>query len=93
MQLTDIEIQEIFKEYSKNLSKVGSVSHRWVTDSGCYDDNVLSLRTFVYNGIACYYASKMWVDDPIQNKRLPEFMQLPWGTYPDMPIKPPKVPK
>jgi hypothetical protein len=92
MQLTNHEIEEIFKEYSKDLSKIGSTSHRWI-DKGCYEDVGTSLRTFIYNGVACYYASRMWIDDPIQNQRLPEFMRKPWGYYPELPPKPPKPAK
>lgn len=67
-----------------------SKTHGWVTEDGAYDTSTCKTRMFIYNGFAYLVASKLWVDDVVANKRLPEWMQKPWGSYPDIPPKPPK---
>jgi hypothetical protein len=59
-------------------------------EDGAYDEQSTLSRKFIYEGFNYLIATKMWVDDQVANKRLPEWMQAPWGTYPDMPPKPPK---
>lgn len=63
--------------------------YHYVTD-GAYDDTDTKTRRFIYGGFCYLLASKMWVDDEVGNKKLPEWMQAKWGTYPDLPPKPPK---
>lgn len=65
-------------------------THPWVLEDGPYDYNDHLTRLFIWNGFAYLVASKLWVDDEVANKRLPPWMQAPWGTYPNLPAKPPK---
>lgn len=57
---------------------------------GAYDEEETKSRRFIHGGFCYLVASKMWVEDEVGNKKLPEWMQAPWGTYPDLPPKPPK---
>lgn len=65
-------------------------THPWVTEDGPYDYQDHLTRLFIHQGFAYLVASKSWVEDQVANKRLPEWMQAPWGTYPNLPAKPPK---
>ena len=88
-QLDEQQIQSIIDEVKATQYIRDRKSHPWVED-GAYDHLGHCTRLFFYNGFSYLVASKMWVDDEVANKRLPEWMQKPWGTYPDMPPKPPK---
>lgn len=88
-QLDEQQIQHIIEEVKATQYIRDRKSHPWVPD-GAYDNLSHCTRVFFYNGFAYLVASRMWVDDEVANKRLPEWMQKPWGTYPDQPPKPPK---
>lgn len=88
-QLDDLQIQSIIEEIKSTQYIRDRKSHPYVPD-GAYDYLEHCTRMFFYNGFCYLVASKMWVDDDVHNKRLPEWMQKPWGTYPTLPPKPPK---
>lgn len=60
--------------------------YKWVPD-GAYDDQGSCTRLFIHAGFAYLMASKMWVESDGRD-RLPEWMQVEWGSYPDLPAKP-----
>ena len=60
-------------------------------EDGAYDDLKSKTRYFIYGGFHYYVISKMWIEDEVGNKRLDPWEQAPWGTYPDIPPKPPKT--
>ena len=97
MQLSSDKIEAIYREYRSQVANPANrINYRWVSESGVYDvcheflGNVYRIREFVYKGRICYIANKEWVEDLIQSQRLPDWMRAPWGTYPDLPPKPPK---
>lgn len=91
MQLSDKQIQEIVAGTTDNVNRI---NYRWLTGvSGCFDvehdflGNKFHMREFIHQGKIKYTAMKAWVEDPVHNSRLPQFMQAPWGTYPNLPPK------
>jgi hypothetical protein len=60
----------------------------WVED-GIYDYQHFLVRYNVVDGNATIVLSKMWVDSGVPEE-LDAKYKLPWGSYPDMPPKPPK---
>lgn len=94
MQLLPAQIEAIYSEVISRRELPARINYKWVTENGVFDithdylGNKYYSRDFVYNGKIIYTANRTWVEDPIANKRLPEWMQLPWGTYPDLPEKP-----
>ena len=89
-QLSEKEVSDIIAEIKNTQYIRTTKTHPWVTEDGAYDYTDHCTRMFIYNGFSYLVASKMWVDDEVGNKRLPEWMQKPWGTYPNLPPKPPK---
>lgn len=89
-QLSEDHIREIGAECleSRPERKI-TLPYKHVAD-GAYDELETRLRKFVYGGFCYLVATSDWVNDSVANKRLPEWMQEPWLTYPDMPPKPPK---
>jgi hypothetical protein len=85
-QEVDTIIQELLATQYIRTSK----SHPWVVVDGPYDFEDHQTRMFIYNGFSYIVAAKMWVEDKEGCKRLPEWMQVPWGSYPNLPPKPPK---
>lgn len=57
-------------------------THKGATD-GAYDISKTNTRVFIHNEFAYLIASKMWVESEGRD-RLPEWMQVPWGSYPDL---------
>lgn len=88
-QLTQEQIAAVIENIKANQYIRDRTSHAWVPD-GAYDYGAHCLRMFIWNGFCYLSAAKMWVDDQEKNKRLPEWMQVPWGSYPELPAKPPK---
>lgn len=60
----------------------------WVPD-GVYDSSIYVTRYHVVDGNPSRVITKMWLDEGGPND-VSDFLKLPWGTYPDMPPKPPK---
>ena len=60
--------------------------YKWVPD-GVYDCVKDKCRHFIHDGFSYFTASKMWIENPNQNHRLPDWMKLPWLAYPDFPPK------
>ena len=89
-QLSQDQINAIIEGIKANQYVRDRKSHAWVTENGAYDYGAHCLRMFMWDGFCYLSASKMWVDDQEKNKRLPEWMRAPWGTYPELPAKPPK---
>lgn len=91
-QLTKQHIQSIADAIAEQgvARPESTKSHAWVLEDGVYDHHEYNLRLFIWNGFAYYIATATWVDDPVANQRLPEWMRLPWGHYPSLPPKPPK---
>ena len=89
-QLSEAEIKEIVDNIHETQYIRTTKTHAWVTEDGAYDFGDHCTRMFIHNGFSYLVASKMWVDDEVANKRLPEWMQKPWGTYPELPPKPAK---
>lgn len=89
-QLSQQQIKDTIDVIKETQYVRSMKSHPWVTEDGVYEHEEHSLRLFMWNGFAYYSASRMWVEDQVQNKRLPEWMREPWGTYPTLPAKPPK---
>lgn len=58
-------------------------THKGAPD-GAYDTSKTKTRIFVHNEFAYLIASKLWIDSDGRD-RLPEWMQVPWGSYPDLP--------
>lgn len=86
-QLSDELIQKICEQYQP---KARRINYGWMTEtSGCFDCGH-GIREFINKGRIVLIANREWVEDPVQNLRLPEWMREPWGTYPNLPPKPPK---
>lgn len=60
----------------------------WVSD-GTYDKQDYLVRYHVIDGMPKTVISKGWIDNGGPADVDPA-MRLPWGSYPDMPPKPPK---
>lgn len=60
----------------------------WVQD-GTYDKRDYCVRYQVVGGMPKRVITKVWIDDGGPADCDPD-LRLPWGTYPDMPPKPPK---
>ena len=60
----------------------------WVPD-GVYDHEAHDCRYVIVDGKPKTVVSKMWLKDGGPDT-LPYDMKIPWGSYPDMPPKPPK---
>ena len=93
-QLSDELIQEMCEQYQPKAKRI---NYGWMTEtSGCFDcvhefmGNKFCMREFINKGRIVLLANREWVEDPVQNLRLPEWMREPWGTYPNLPPKPPK---
>lgn len=56
--------------------------------TGVFEDNKVLIREMYIDGICYELASKMWVDSPGESK--PAIAVAPWGSYPEIPPKPPK---
>lgn len=89
-QLSEKQIQEIIQHLHNTTQIRSTKNYPWVTEDGAYDSTDQRSRFFIYNGFGYYIISKSWVEDPVQNQRLEEWMRAPWGVYPDLPPKPPK---
>jgi hypothetical protein len=61
----------------------------WVPD-GIYDHREFYTRYRIVDGAYITVAQIQWIEDNEKKLQLPEDFRLPWGTYPDMPPKPPK---
>ena len=83
-------IEQLTQEAKQYRSEEpASKFYKWVPD-GVYDSSKEKSRHFIHDGFSYFVASKMWIENPQQKHRLPEWMQLPWLSYPDFPPKPPK---
>jgi hypothetical protein len=89
-QLSKDQIKAVVEEIHQTQFIRTMRSHPWVPEDGAYDFEDHGTRLFIHEGFAYYIASKTWVEDQIANKRLPEWMRAPWGSYPELPPKPPK---
>lgn len=95
MQLTPRQIEYIYQDaISSRRQLPDRINYKWVNENGVYDithqylDNKFYMREFIYGGKIIHTAMRSWVEDPVANQRLPEWMREPWGTYPDLPPKP-----
>lgn len=94
MQLDPAKVEEIYGEYISSKTPANRVNYKWVEENGVYDithtfhGSSYYTREFVYNKKIVYVANRYWVEDPIANQELPEWMREPWGTYPNLPEKP-----
>jgi hypothetical protein len=89
-QLSDEQIKEITAEcLEKRPGPEITLWYKHVPD-GAYDDLETRCRKFIARGFCYLVATSDWVNDPVANLRLPEWMREPWLTYPDLPPKPPK---
>ena len=89
-QLTDQQIKDITAECL--IARPEKKTTIWYkhAPNGAYDEAETRSRKFIHDGFCYLVATSDWVNDEVANKRLPEWMQAPWGTYPDMPPKPAK---
>lgn len=60
----------------------------WVPD-GVYDSEYYQARYQVANGNPARVITKMWIDEGGPND-VTDNLKLRWGSYPDLPAKPPK---
>jgi len=96
MQLSPRQIEYIYQEALANRDGQlpDRINYKWVKDNGAYDithnylGNEFHMREFIYGGKIIHTAMRSWVEDPVANQRLPEWMREPWGTYPNLPEKP-----
>lgn len=91
-QLTEEQIEQI---ESQVVGKAERINYKWMLEtSGCFDitheylGNKFHMREFVYKGRIRHLVNKQWVEDPVHNQRLPDWLREPWGTYPNLPEKP-----
>ena len=56
--------------------------------TGIFEDNKTNVRELYVDGVCFQLVSKTWVDDTGDNK--PPIAVAPWGSYPEIPPKPPK---
>lgn len=92
-QLTKEEIDVII-EGIKATQPIRTLKNAsWVIDDGAYEDISTHSRVFVYDRFVYIVASQMWIENPVENMRLPEWLRAPWGSYPPFPPKPPKPAK
>lgn len=89
-QLSSDKIQCIVEGIKANLYVRRIPSHTWIAEAGAFDDDHTKVRMFIWDKFCYYCISKMWIEDPIQNISLDDWMKVPWGTYPNLPPKPPK---
>ena len=89
-QLTPEQIKEVLDDIYATQYIRTQQTHKWVTEDGAYDYSEHQIRLFIHKGFAYRMASRMWVEDEVQNLRLDPWMRAPWGTYPELPPKPPK---
>ncbi len=61
---------------------------KWVPD-GMYDSEYYQCRYYIVNGNPSRVITHSWLDDG-GPQDLPDNFRLPWGSYPDLPPKPPK---
>ena len=61
-------------------------THPWAED-GIYDHQKFLTRYWVKEGRAVEVASLLWIQSDRASELSPA-MQVPWGTYPDMPPRP-----
>lgn len=80
--------QEKLLEAKPTIERYGK-THPWAPD-GIYDDRKLQTRYWVKDGRAQEVASILWIES-FKVTQLSPAMQAAWGTYPDMPPRPPKV--
>jgi hypothetical protein len=60
----------------------------WVEQDGIYDHREYCVRYHIIDGTVKFVMSKMWLESPPSDLKL-EYRAI-WGTYPDVPPKPPK---
>lgn len=60
----------------------------WVPD-GIYDYVDHKVRHMIRDGNPVYTLSKMWLDKGPPDD-MPDELKLPWGSFPDLPLKPKK---
>lgn len=92
-KLTSDQVAAIIEDIKANQAIRNMKSHPWVTEDGAYDHEEYSLRVFIWNGFCYLTANRGWVEDPVANQRLPEWMRKPWNFYTPLPPKPPKKDK
>ena len=86
-QLTEQEIAVIRAEVEDERAGGPTAWYSYAPD-GAYDFSKFHIRYFIVKGFPFLVASREWVNDPVANQRLSEWMRAPWGTYPDIPAKP-----
>lgn len=64
----------------------------WVTEDGLYDHRFFLVRYEILNGNPRKVISKMWLEQGGPEGLEPQYT-VEWGTYPDVPPKPPKKEK
>lgn len=62
---------------------------KWVDHDGIYDHKEFLVRYHIVHGNPHVVISKMWLDAGGPADVSQEYL-LPWGSYPDLPPKPPK---
>lgn len=88
-QLDSRALEKIIQQIHDTLPLRIARPYSWVED-GAYDDCEYYTRLFIHEGFGYYIVSKSWIESPTHNHLLDEWMRAPWGTYPDLPPKPPK---
>jgi hypothetical protein len=61
----------------------------WVTEDGMYDHRFFGVRYEIVNGNPKRVISSMWLEQGGPEGLEPHYL-VEWGTYPDVPPKPPK---
>lgn len=83
-QLAQETIDKIIKECLQNRPETPITKTHKNVPNGAYDTSKTNTRVFVYNEFAYFMASKMWIDSG-NRESLPKWMQVDWGSYPDLP--------
>jgi len=89
MQLNQQQIDEIVESLRAGNKLRSHKNYPWVIEDGVYDYEDHQVRLFIHNSFSYYIVSKMWVNND-ERGELPDWLSVEWGTYPNLPPKPPK---
>lgn len=90
MQMNQQDIDAIVAQIQESGNVRSHSDMPWVTEDGVYEHQEHLNRVFVWNGFCYFRVTKSWIENGDHSHRLDEWMKAPWGTYPDLPRKPPK---
>lgn len=85
--MTHDEIESLYQKCKRDTPPI-TYWYKHVPN-GPYDDVIGKSRLFIYGGFHYIIVSKAWIEEG-DHSRLEGWEKEPWGTYPDLPPKPPK---